>query len=196
MTLLPWRRGSTLRTRSGAREGHTYSAILLCAAFFGCVWSSTPRIPPEFAQSRTGYRLTYVIDPNDPDPCVFGVDAGMHGAIPVFLSGEIPRRARGFLFVNFGMHRLVPATVRRADIVLTDSEGFRFRIGRGFKRTHPAGGYFLIFEVNQREALTQIRYNDSTYCLSLRLVLDISGEKRPVEIPKIRPTVERAPPRI
>jgi hypothetical protein len=132
--------------------------------------------------------------PGSPDStlCIPEAEEEYAGGLFVFLGNGAPH-ARGHLFVIFGLDVAHGVVVRREDLKLTDSEGFTFSIGRGRLRRHRSDGYFLMFKVNTKEALSHIRYNDPEYWLTLSIQLSAT---RTVVAPRINPTVEEAPSEI
>ncbi|MHC4199265.1 MAG: hypothetical protein ACYSU0_04680 [Planctomycetota bacterium] len=124
--------------------------------------------------------------------CV-GCTHGLQPRVPFVFLGNGAPHARGHLFVIFGLDVAHGVVVRREDLKLTDSEGFTFSIGRGRLRRHRSDGYFLMFKVNTKEALSHIRYNDPEYWLTLSIQLSAT---RTVVAPRINPTVEEAPSEI
>jgi hypothetical protein len=164
-------------------------AALLASCLAGCIHRLTPRVPPEFLASPAGYMLGYEV----PERRFQHFDSTVFdGTFPVFLSNGAPH-ARGHLYIYFGS--LAPLILPE-DISLVDSDGFRFRIGRGVQVMHDAEDYYTLFEVDEREALIHIRYNDPIYFLTLRVDCWPPSQGQTIAIPRINPTVRLFPPRL
>ena len=74
------------------------------------------------------------------------------------------------------------------EIELRDSEGHRFATGSGSWCMYDNGVEYLLFEIDEREALERIRYNDPAYKLSFDLPFKANGARHTFSIPVIEPT--------
>ena len=121
---------------------------------------------------------------------------GLKGCMLVRL-GNGGRRVRGHLYVIVGSwvqgwnaSGKDVFEFRRDWIQLHDSEGFHFSISRGFVKVAENGVEDLLFEVDKRQALQHIRYNDPDYYLTLKVTFTYAGEEHVLDVPKILPTAK------
>jgi hypothetical protein len=121
-------------------------------------------------------------------------DGSRYYSISVHLGNGAPA-VGGHLFIIVGTNPRRNFALARDDLHLVDSRGFEFRTGEGFWQRYEGGSRYLLFEVDEEEALSRIRYNDPEYYLTLSLDFVHKGEARSMKIPRIDPVAERPPPR-
>ena len=151
-------------------------------------------LPSQFRDGR--YMLYYRIPPfgdhSAGDVVMQHREGSRYYLISVHLGNGAPA-VSGHLFIIVGTDLRQNLTVARDGLALVDSHGFEFHTGEGFWQRYGGGTQYLLFEVDEEEALSRIRYNDPGYYLTLSLEFLHNGKARSMKIPRIDPVAERPP---
>ncbi len=122
---------------------------------------------------------------NDTDPMVAIIEgpSGTKRSAGIRLDCDV-YWATDFLTLVFSHNvRGFNASIHHKDIQLSDSEGHRFTVLPPVE-----GDYGLVFPIPDKEAIEHIRFNDTSYYLSLKASFDLAGP-RVIDAPRLDPVV-------